>query len=286
VVVLGSINVDLIVNAGSLPAPGETVTGGSFSRSGGGKGANQAVAASRAGADVALVGGTGRDDFGTSARKGLGACGIDVSGVAETDEATGIALITVDPQGRNQIAVASGANSALEPEDAARLVKERTAPGSVLAMTNELEDAVNRAAIAAVPAQARLLLDPAPARRIPSEILQRGPVLTPNADEAAALTGETDPEGAARVLQALTSAPVVVTLGASGALVLADGRTTVIEARPVEVVDTTGAGDALAGTLAAAMAAGHDIVESTRLAVDAAGSSVQRSGAGWALDFD
>jgi ribokinase len=151
-------------------------------------------------------------------------------------------------------------------------------------MTNELEDAVNIAAIDAAPDGARLVLDPAPARRLPPEILVSAPVLTPNADEAEALTGQADPERAARALQSLTSAPVVVTLGAQGALLLNDGTATRFEAPVVAaVVDTTGAGDTLAGALAAALAAGCTIEQSVEMAVEAAAKSVQVAGAGWDL---
>ena len=273
VVVVGSINADLVVVAETLPGPGETVSGGRFARHGGGKGANQAVAAARLGARVTMVGAVGRDELGDAAVRELEAEGIDVGAVARLDEPTGVALIVVDAGGENQIAVASGANAAFAPGEL-RLEGE----GVVLLGHEVGDEAVLAGARAAAAAGWTAILNPAPAREIPDAVLAGHPILTPNASEAAQLTGEDDPEAAARALHALTGAPVLVTLGGRGALLL-DGETTRIPAPGVEVVDTTGAGDTVNGALAAELAAGRPLAEAARFAIAAAAISATAAGA-------
>jgi ribokinase len=272
VVVVGSINVDLVVTLERLPAPGETVIGGEFARHGGGKGANQAVAAARAGARVRFVGAVGADEFGDAALAELRDAGVDVSGVARlTGEATGVALIAVDREGRNQIAVASGANARVEAESVAAAGALRA--GDVCLLGFEVPNAaLVAAARTAASAGARIVLNPAPARAIPEALLGLGVVLTPNEQEAEAL-------GGAEALAARASAPVVVTLGARGARLLDGDSATALPAPAVEVVDTTGAGDAFNGVLAAGLAAGLALAEAARRAVDAASTSVQAPGA-------
>jgi ribokinase len=283
VVVVGSVNADLVVSgAASLPGPGETVTGGTFARHGGGKGANQAVAAARLGAAVALIGAVGDDDLGSAALAELAAEGIDVSRVArEPGLATGVALIVVDRAGENTVTVASGANAAL---DAARVADglDGTLAGSpgVVLLGHEVADAaVLTGARAARAAGWAIVLNPAPARELGAELVALGPLLTPNASEAVALTGERDPEAAARALAARTGAPVVVTLGAEGALLLDGTGCERIAPPPVDVVDTTGAGDTLNGALAAELARGTELREAARRAVAAAAASTQSPGA-------
>ena len=282
VVVVGSVNADLVVSVARLPQAGETVTGGTFARHGGGKGANQAVAAARAGASVAMVGAVGADDLGDEALRELAAEGIDVAAVARLDDhATGVAAIVVDERGENQIAVASGANAALDgavvEEAVARLIG-RDSEGVVL-LGHEVPEAAVVAGIRAGRAAGRhVVLNPAPARRLPEAL--DGVVLTPNADEARALAGEQDVEAAARALAARTGAPVLVTLGAEGALLLeADGGVARLPALAVEVVDTTGAGDAVNGALAAELAAGRPLHEAARFALAAAALSTRAAGA-------
>lgn len=277
VVVVGSVNVDLVVRLPRLPAPGETVSGGSFARHGGGKGANQAVAAARAGARTAIVGRVGADPDGDAALAELAALGIDVAHVArDADAHTGVALIAVDGEGRNQIAVAPGANRAIGPFPT-ELVD--AGPGCVL-LSFEAPDAVLvEAAQAACAAGWTVVCNPAPPRDLDPALLATGPVLVPNEHEAAALAGTDDPVAAARHLADLSGAPVVVTLGAAGALVLADGAVTRIPAPVVDAVDTTGAGDALCGTLAAGLAAGLGLEAAVRDAVAAASASTTRPGA-------
>jgi ribokinase len=270
VVVVGSINADLVVTLDRLPAPGETVIGGRFARHGGGKGANQAVAAARAGARVRFVGAVGDDDFGGAALAELEAEGIDVSAVVRlADEPTGVALIAVDHEGRNQIAVASGANARV---DGAAVGELRASDVCLLGF--EVPDAaVVAGARAAAAAGARIVLNPAPAREIPDAVLDApGLVLTPNAGEAEAL-------GGGRALAERTGGPVIVTRGAEGAVLLDAASETAIPAPAVDVVDTTGAGDAFNGVLAAGLAAGLDLVDAARRAVEAATASVRVAGA-------
>ena len=282
VLVIGSINADLVVTLDRLPEAGETVTGGRFARHGGGKGANQAVAAARAGARVRFAGAVGDDDLGAAAIELLAAEGVDVGPIARLEgETTGVALIAVDREGRNQIAVASGANARVDAALVARAVEAAALrPGDVVLLGFEVPDAaVVAGARAAAEAGARAILNPAPARDLPAGVLEAGVLLTPNGLEAAALTGETDAAAAARALARRTSAPVVVTVGADGAL-LADGDGIVeIRAPEVDVVDTTGAGDAFNGVLAAGLAAGAGIEDAARRAVEAASASVRRAGA-------
>ena len=281
VVVVGSINVDLVVTLERLPRPGETVTGGRFARHGGGKGANQAVAAARAGARVRMVAAVGDDEFGAAAVAEIEAEGVDVAAIAPLGVApTGVALIAVDAEGRNQIAVASGANARLDAAmvDAALAADPPTAADVCLLGFEVPDDAVVAGARAAARAGARVVLNPAPARELPAG-LPGGVVLAPNAQEAEALTGEGDPERAARALHARTGAPVLVTRGADGA-VLVDGDTTIAIPAPwVDVVDTTGAGDVICGVLAAGLVAGETIADAARAAVQAASESVRSPGA-------
>jgi len=278
VLVVGSINADLVVTVGRLPQPGETVSGGSFARHGGGKGANQAVAAARAGATVRFVGAVGDDDLGQAAVAELEAEGIDASGVERRgDAATGVAAIVVDADGENQIAVAPGANALVSPGAAGRAA-ERLSAQDVLLMNLELGDEALLAAVSAAPG--RVIVNPAPARSLPDAVLARGPLLTPNEGEALALSGEgDDPEASARVLAARTGAAVVVTLGADGVLVCLDGTVERLPAPEVEVVDTTGAGDVFSGTLAAGLADGLELRDAALRAVAAATAAAGRSGA-------
>ena len=278
--VIGSINLDLVVRAATLPAPGETVTGGTFERHGGGKSANQAVAAARAGAAVRMIGAVGDDDLGEEAVQQLAAEGIDVAAVQRLASApTGVALIAVDARGENQIAVASGANAELAPE-AVEAALAGAAAGGVALIALEVPDApVLAGARAARAAGLTVVVNPAPARPLGDALLDLAPILTPNGGEAAALSGEDDPEAAARALSARTGAPVVVTVGARGAL-LADGDALEhIPAPAVEAVDTTGAGDAFNGALAAALAGGAALADAVREAVATAAESVRRPGA-------
>jgi ribokinase len=284
VVVVGSVNVDLVVSVGQLPRAGETVAGGTFARHGGGKGANQAVAAARAGAEVAMVGAVGNDEMGHEALEELAGEGIDTTHVARLDGVpTGVALIVVDEAGENQIAVASGANAALDAPAVERgLAALLDSRDGLVLLGNEVPEAAVAAGLRAARAAGwQVVLNPAPARPAGADL--GGVVLTPNADEARTLAAEADVEAAARVLAARTSAPVLVTLGADGALLLDSDELQRHPAPPVSVVDTTGAGDTVNGALAAELAAGRPLTDAVRFALAAAALSTTAAGARTAM---
>jgi ribokinase len=291
VVVVGSINVDLVVAVSRLPVAGETVAGGVFGRYGGGKSANQAVAAARLGAAVSFVGAVGDDEMGPVAVDDLREEGIDVSSVSTVPGPTGVALIVVDAAGENQIAVASGANESLDPTHVTTTLKTLLAPSAagaspptpapppgVVLLGNEVSDAVVIAAAhAAADAGWPVVLNPAPARDLPDVPIA---VLTPNATEAAELTGCDDPSDAARALASQAGAAVLITLGGDGALLLDPGGEPVrLSASKVDVVDTTGAGDTVNGALAAELAAGRPLREAAAFALRAAALSTTAEGA-------
>ena len=281
VVVVGSVNVDMVVHAERLPGPGETVAGGRLERSGGGKGANQAVAAARAGAAVALIGAVGDDDLGAEALAALRAEHVDVDAVPQlAGVATGVALIVVNRDGDNQIAVASGANHEVTAEHVRAAGGDGAArPGCVLASFELRDEAVLAAAQMARDGGCPLVVNPAPARPLQHALTGLRPVLTPNRSEAAQLTGLDEPEAAARALLARTGAAVVVTLGERGALVADDAGSELIAAPAVRAVDTTGAGDVFNGVLATELARGHGLRAAVDTAVAAAARSVTRAGA-------
>ena len=287
VVVVGAINVDLVVVAQRLPGPGETVVGGGLQTFGGGKGANAAVAAARAGATVHLIGAVGGDDTGAAALAELREAGVDVGDVAIlAGESTGVALIVVDARGENQIAVGAGANAAV-PVDHIRQSLRSLLPtaGCVLVSTEIPADAVAAAVEESFHARVRCILNPAPVLPVIAELLHRGPILTPNGSELsdlATLVGDAIGSAAADAqrLAAMTHHPVVVTQGGNGVLVVtADGLVQLVPAPSVEVRDTTGAGDTFNGVLAARLAMGEDLATAVPVAVVAASLSVTQVGA-------
>lgn len=282
VIVAGSINVDLIVGVESLPAPGETVLGSRFIQQNGGKSANQAVAAARVGADVTMLGAVGSDDLGRSALAGLAEAGVDVSRCRVVEDVhTGLALIVVDDAGENQIAVASGANARLDHaaiEAATRTLEP--APGTVCLLGFEVPDAAVLAAARWAAAHGlTVIVNPAPARELVPQLLDARPILTPNETEAAMLSGTADPQDAAAELAGRTGAPVIVTLGREGALLHRDGHAEHLPVIAVEPVDTTGAGDALNGILAAELSRGADLREALRWAMAGASLKTLQAGA-------
>lgn len=281
VVVVGSINADLVVVTERLPRPGQTVVGGRFARHWGGKGANQAVAAARYGADVQLVGAVGDDDLGEGAVAALAADGVSTDRVARlADSATGVALVMVDHQGDNQIAVASGANLRVEAHDLGDVLTGLPGPGVVLTVFEVPDAAVVRAVEAGRDAGWPVVVNPAPGRQLPDPVNGSGAILTPNRGELAVIAGEGQPEVVARRLaEEVAGGPVVVTLGADGALVVAGDETTAVRPPAVVARDTTGAGDAFNGVLAAALAEGRPLLDAVRLSVAAAAFSVEVEGA-------
>jgi len=273
---------DLVVQIPALPTAGETVTGGVFEEGGGGKGANQAVAAARAGARVVFVGAVGDDDLGGEALELLEREDMELSGVQRLPGAhTGVALIMVDQAGENIIAVASGANAALT----GAMVRDALAQadldvGGVCLVNLEIADEpILEAVRLAAAAGLRVIVNPAPARPLSKELLGYGPILTPNRTEAAALTSMTDPSEAAARLAAWTGAPAVVTLGGDGAVYAHDGEVEQLPAKPVKVVDTTGAGDVFNGVLAAELARGAELRAALDEAMNAAALATTGVGA-------
>lgn len=290
VVVVGAINVDFVVAAPRLPGPGETVVGEGVERHGGGKGANAAVAAARAGAAVRLVGAVGADDTGAAALAELRADGVDTGGVAVlTGMSTGVALIVVDDGGENQIAVGAGANAAVTEEQVRAALQDALPTTGCVLVSTEIPGAAVAAAVkAATGAGVMCILNPAPVIPVVAELLALGPVLTPNRSESrhlATLLGAEAPAesvvpAGARAVAARSAAPVVVTLGADGAVVVApDREPEQVLPRPVTVRDTTGAGDTFNGVLAARLAAGDAVGTAVRLATTAASLSVGHAGA-------
>jgi ribokinase len=285
IVVVGSVNMDLVVHCEHLPRPGETVIGRDFRSVPGGKGANQAVAAARLGAAVEFVGCVGADSFGRQAAEALRGEGIGLGhlGCAE-GSATGVALIMVSDAGENSIAVAPGANHLLSVRDI-EAVSQRIATAAMLVCQLETPLAVVRRAIEiASAARVPVLLNPAPAQPLPDALLAMLSLLVPNEGEAAALAAATGSEttggfDAALALRQRGADTVVVTLGADGVLLADRSGCVQHPAYPARVVDTTGAGDAFVGALAAACAAGDALQSAVDFAQRAAAFSVGRRGA-------
>ena len=261
ILVVGSANMDLVVFADRLPAPGETLLGGSFQIFPGGKGANQAVAAARAGGKVAFLGRVGMDIFGARLRQGLQENGVDTRLLGDVEGASGTALI-ISGGGNNMIVVAPGANDAVTADaiDATAFAGIRF----VLAQLETPLDGVIKAAKLARAAGATFILDPAPARPLPSELLSLADWLTPNESEACTLLGLKSlgaPEEMARRLKALGPGGVVLKLGGEGAMLLGgDDVPVMIPAHKVSVADTTAAGDTFVSSIAQC-AAGATAVE-------------------------
>ncbi len=283
ILVFGSLNMDLILEVPALPAPGETVLSQRYLTKPGGKGGNQAVAAARAGADVMMVGRVGEDEFGRRLVANLRDNGVAAANVGTADEPTGIACICVDPQGENSIAVASGANLAATLHD----VPEASLGLGIatVLMQMEVRPEENWALIRhAHESGALSLLNVAPAAPVPRAALERLDVLVVNEKEAAALAGSVggDPEGPealARALAGIGQLTGVVTLGRRGAIAAHGGEVWAVDALPWQPVDTTGAGDAFTGILAAALDSGLKLPEALRRASVGAGLACQALGA-------
>jgi len=283
ILVVGSTNTDMVVAAPALPAPGQTVLGGAFRMTPGGKGANQAVAAARAGGDVTFITAVGDDNFGAESIARFQADGIDTRHIATCPGVpSGVALIMVDARGENMIAVAPGANARLLPGD---LAAAETAFRTTAFLIMQLEippESVQWAAEQAAKTGATVLLNPAPMPPdgLPDELLRNVDILTPNEGELRALAPEVGSleEAAARVL-ARGPKIVVVTRGKRGATAFTADGALDVPAIPVTPVDTVGAGDCFSACLAVALAEGHSLADALRFAVAAAGLSTTRPGA-------
>ncbi|MBG6084422.1 ribokinase [Zhihengliuella flava] len=300
VTVIGSLNVDLAVTMQRLPAPGQTVLANTLAVSPGGKGANQALAAALSGAETALIGAVGRDQHASVALELLRGAGVDLTGVATVDGPTGTALIQIDADGENSIAVVPGANALVGVERVRGLGRL----GGVVVLQGEIPPEALDTAAAAVRATehdggapARLVLNLAPVVRVAESTLLTADPLVVNEQEARALVGRggeraSTPEGAARALVGLGVRSAVITLGAAGCLVAEPGspgssdepaelavRCERIDAVPATPVDSTGAGDAFVGALAARLAAGDSLRHAAAAGNEFAARSVTRAGA-------
>lgn len=282
---VGSSNMDLVVKSPRIPVSGETILGGDFLMVPGGKGANQAVAAVRLGADVCLVARLGDDVFGRKSLENFRREGLDLRHVTLTSESpSGVALITVDAAGNNAIVVAPGANARLSSEDVYRAQSEICSAGAVVVQLEVPVATVQCVAELAHRAGVPLILNPAPAQTLSGALLAMVAVLTPNETEAQILTGvevvdaDSACEAAQRLLDLGVKA-VVLTMGAKGLLLADGGSMELIAAEKVKAVDTTAAGDAFTGSLAVGLGQGHSLRDSAIFANRAAALSVMKMGA-------
>ena len=287
IAVVGSANLDLVVDVETIPVPGETVLGGDLRRIPGGKGANQAVAAARLGRRVAMIGRVGDDGAGTTLREALASAGVDTTNLRTTQGTpSGTALIAVGADGDNAIVVSPGANGRVSSDDVASAAPVLGAAAVVLL---QLEVPLEAVAAAVRHARGTVVLNPAPAptAMLPDELLDGVDVLVPNQTELATLAGhaglsaigDVDPETAVALARGLPVAAAVVTLGAAGAMVVTPADATHVPAPAVEPVDTTAAGDAFCGAFADALVDGADLVRAAEWAVRVGAAATLRQGA-------
>jgi ribokinase len=285
VVVVGSLNMDLVVRSARMPRPGETILGGEFHMVPGGKGANQAVAAARLGAQVSMVGRVGDDAFGSELLQNLSAGGIDHEHVLrDAGSATGVALIVVDDAGQNSIVVASGANMNLAPSDVDAAATTLAHADVLLLQLESPVETVTRAAHIAHEHGVTVILNPAPARPLPRELLALVDVLVPNESETALLTGmpvgnHEEAVAASASLRAAGVGTTILTLGERGALLADETATRVFPAFEVDPLDTTAAGDAFLASLAVALAEGRSLDEAVQWGNAAGALATTRFGA-------
>lgn len=268
-----------------LPRPGESITGTEHFYGPGGKGANQAVAAARLGAEVAIVGRVGDDEHGASLVKGLEADGVDVSAIGMDGQAgTGIAVITIDSRAENTIVISPGANMELAPH---HIEAHRDLIAGAALVLAQLEVPVDTVLAAAQITSGIFCLNPAPARPIPADLLAHVDVLVPNRSELGVLAGVDEPRTAAEAVAAARKlrrkGPTVITLGADGAVVVDGDKSETFTAPAVEPVDPTGAGDAFCGALGTMLARGRELREAVAWAVAAGAVAVTRRGAQTAM---
>jgi ribokinase len=283
--VVGSSNVDLILQLPRFPKPGETVLGGQFFKVQGGKGANQAVAAARAGANVCFISRVGNDDLGKTTIQSYSKDDINVENVSvDTHAPTGVAVIYVDAHGENTIGLAAGANATLTPEHI-RHALSVIASSKILLVQLEIPlDSVYESILLAQKSNVPVILNPAPAQPIDSDILKKVSIITPNETEAEILTGiplTTDDaiKQAAQQLHSMGIKIVIITLGARGVYVATEENRSFVPGFKVTAVDTTAAGDVFNGTLAVAIAEGKMLTDAIRFANAAAALSVTKLGA-------
>lgn len=286
IVVVGSINIDFVVTAERIPNPGETLTGEEFQVHFGGKGANQAVAVGRLGYPVEMIGMVGSDLFGAQLRDGLRVAGVNVNAVETTEGSSGVATISVARSGENAIIVVPGANASVTPDYLDRQENVLRNAGLVLAQLEIPMETVSHLARMCERYGVPLVLDPAPARAVPVDVLERVQWFTPNQTEAAFYAQQIDPglDGAqpAQIASALRETgvrSVALKLGPAGVL-LHDGEPPqIVRGFPVSAVDTTAAGDAFNGAFATGLMLGMSTIGAARFACGAAAISVTRQGA-------
>lgn len=288
IVVVGSVNLDLVCTGKRIPAPGETVAGDHFQTFHGGKGANQAVAVGRLGYPVRMVAKVGEDEFGSRLRQGLRAAEVNVQAVSTArGTASGVALITVDGRGQNSITVIPGANAKLLPRDLEKSLSQLRSAGMILTQLEIPMETVEYLCAVAHRFQVPLMLDPAPARVLPGKILRQVTYLTPNETEICVLCGISSSDWKlaavaefAQSLRAGGAANVLVKMGSRGVyLVGADGQRRRIPPWKVRVVDSTAAGDAFNGGFAVARMRGMELEEAVRFGAAVGALSVTRAGA-------
>jgi ribokinase len=274
VIVVGSVNIDLVAAGGRMPRPGETVSMERFAEVQGGKGGNQASAAVALGARVHFVGAVGSDHWGDAARADLAGRGIDVSALATVEGATGVAIILVDDGGENSIAIVPGANAAVSPAAVETALDALDLDDAVLVVCLEIPlESVVAAARAAAARGWRVVLNPAPARELPAELVAAATVITPNETEVETL-------GGVEALLAAGAGAVVVTRGSEGAEVHpAEGAAFRVPSSRAEVVDTTGAGDAFTAAVAVALANGRELGDAVAWACAAGAIATEGFGA-------
>lgn len=285
IVVVGSINLDLVVRCAALPRPGQTVTGDDLAEHGGGKGANQAVAAARLGAHVTLIGRVGGDGAGRRLRDGLAREGVNVpDDLVSAETTSGTAIIAVERGGENHILLVPGANALLTPADVERHADAIRSARVLLLQLEIPTGTVIAAARLAHAAGVKMLLDPAPAPQRLDPALYHVDLLSPNRSEAEALVGRAlptldDVAAAAHELAGRGAGAVVITLGADGALLCVDGATRHLPTFPVDAVDATAAGDAFKAALALRWAEGATLEDAVRFALAAGALAASRPGA-------
>lgn len=285
IIVVGSMNMDMVVKTTKIPKPGETVLGGDFFMNPGGKGANQAVAVARLGGDVAFVGKIGQDIFGRQSAQLFDDEGVDILGLLHDDvESSGIALITVDGGGENSIVVAPGANAHLKPEDVSAILDKYSEANIILMQLEIPMDTVMATIRYGNVRGIKVIINPAPANLELLEVFPYIDVLTPNVHEAELLSGvkidgiETAKQAAEKIMdQGIKN--VVITLGEEGAVVLTEEGFWHVESKKVTAIDTTAAGDVFNGALAVALSEGRNLLEATTFACQAAALAVTRLGA-------
>jgi ribokinase len=285
ILVIGSSNTDMILQLPTIPRPGETISGGTFTQAAGGKGANQAVAVARAGGQAIFLTKVGEDEFGAKAIADFQKDDIDVSFIKKTDTApSGLAFIFVDAKGENSIGLAGGANEAFLPEDLSTCVPAFEESGLVLLQLEIPMITVEKAVSMAKKDQKLVVLNPAPAKELSDDLLAQIDILTPNETEAEALTGisvvdEESAKKAANTLLQKGVKTVIITMGKNGVFIFEKGTSVHVPAFKVDAVDTTAAGDTFNGAMVVALNEGKSLQEAVRFGQAAAALSVTKLGA-------